>query len=177
MYTYKYYVNYFNNSEAYLSFLFINGIITIEFFASGIRNQLPFLCSLPTPAIRWFPSGVKVSAFMKPVTLISNNKFKDLKSWPHCHNFITPFREPRNHSKEKENIDNIFIAKQKIWWTYLMLLNLYLTMLRHLKSTLVRRWLRPYHAPLALNIVAFFSNIPRHRAVHQFHRWRNSLHL
>lgn len=46
------YVNYFHNSKAYLSFLFINGIITIEFFASGIRHQLPFLCSLPTPAIR-----------------------------------------------------------------------------------------------------------------------------
>lgn len=87
-----------------LFYLCINGIITIEFFAPGIRHQLPFLCSLPTPAISWFPSGVKVSAFMKPVSLISNNKFKDLKSWPHCHNLMTPFRDPKNHSK-KENVE------------------------------------------------------------------------
>lgn len=117
MYTYKYCVKY---TELFIFFyLCINGIITIAFFASDIRHHLPFLCSVPTPAISWFPSGVKVSAFIKPVSLISNNKFKDLKPWPHCHNLITPFRDPKNHNIKKRKCRQWDIYIYIFMYTYL----------------------------------------------------------
>lgn len=58
---------------------------------------------------------------MKPVSLTSNNKFKDLKFSPHCHNLIVPFRDPRNHNwlipKEKKyTIDNKRKDKDIIWY-------------------------------------------------------------
>lgn len=99
----------------YLFFVWINGIITIEFFASDIRHHLPSLCSWPIPAISWVPSEVKHSALTNPVNCISNSGFNDLKESPHCHNLITPFRDPIFDNYEKRLK---FFHKDK-WITYL----------------------------------------------------------
>lgn len=37
---------------------------------------------------------MKHSALTNPVSCISNSGFNDLKESPHCHNLITPFRDP-----------------------------------------------------------------------------------
>ena len=73
--------------------------MAILFLASGIRHHLPSLCSCPIPAIRYFPSGVKVSELTKPVIFISNKGCKLRNESPHFHNLITPFLDPEiNHN-------------------------------------------------------------------------------
>lgn len=72
----------------------MSGIITILFFASGIRHHLPSLCSCPTPAMRYFPSEVNTREFIKPVIFISNNGWMLRNESPHFHSLMIPFLEP-----------------------------------------------------------------------------------
>lgn len=42
---------------------------------------------------------------MKPASLTSNKRFKDLKPSPHCHNLTTPLRDPEK-LQHLNSVDN-----------------------------------------------------------------------
>jgi len=63
---------------------------TTEFFASLVLHHRPNLCSWPTAATSFNPSGEKAREFIKPLTATEFISFKERKLLQHFHSRMYP---------------------------------------------------------------------------------------